>query len=322
MAINIDTQDLVNYPGTVKRVTVDQESVVPQGFEGDEQFMLSFSTTAYSDNTSRTSIQDYYITNFKAGWCKSSGFTGTKFALDSTHCSLEVKIDSTVSGIDSGYYRITLDHDDGIPISGEVVAADMETKIRALADSLNTADTGYRLAYLNAVVDFTGDGRFWIVSGSLSNYYSGSTKTAVRVRASQTYDCSELLGFDLSMNSESLASVSIKEALVTTTFSGSVTTSGTATISLNQTVGAVENDCMMITNGTNTEYFQVTAVPTSTSVQFDASKVSYDYDANLSKIQLLREQDPDADPALWFDDVDKITRHGIKTIINQIDYSS
>jgi hypothetical protein len=42
MAINVDTQDLVNYPGTVKRVTVDQEQVVPSGYEGDEQFMLSF----------------------------------------------------------------------------------------------------------------------------------------------------------------------------------------------------------------------------------------------------------------------------------------
>ena len=69
MAINIDTQDLVNYPGTVKRVTVDQEQVVPQGYEGDEQFMLSFSTTAYSDNTARTRIQDNYVTYFiKEEW--------------------------------------------------------------------------------------------------------------------------------------------------------------------------------------------------------------------------------------------------------------
>ena len=134
MAINIETQDLVNYPGNVKRVTVDQESVVPQGYEGDEQFMLSFSTSAYSDIASRTAIQDYYVTHFRAGWCKSSGFTGTKFALDSTHNSLEVKIDSTTSGISSGYYRVTLDHNNGIPIDAEVVAADLEDKIRAIAD--------------------------------------------------------------------------------------------------------------------------------------------------------------------------------------------
>lgn len=320
MAINIDTQDLSLYPGNVKRVTVDQESVVPQGFEGDEQFMLSFSTTAYSNNTNRTAIQDYYITNFRAGWCKSSGFTGQAFALDASNCSLEVKVDATVSGIDSGYYRITLDHDGGLPIDGEVVASDMETKIRALADTLATADEGFRLAYLNAVVEFTG-GRFWIVSGSVGQFYSGSSRSSVRVRASQVNDCSAILGFDLSMSSESLDDVTIKEALVTTTISGS-TASGTSTISLNQAVGVSANDCMSITNGTNTEYFQVTAVPTNTSVQFDASTISYDYEADSAKVQLLREQDPDADPALWFNDVDKITRHGVKTIINQIDYSS
>jgi hypothetical protein len=84
MAIQIDTQDLDNYPGNVKRVSVDQTSVVPQGFEGDEQFMLNISTSAYSDNVNRTNIQSLYITNFKAGWCKSSGFSGTKFALDAS----------------------------------------------------------------------------------------------------------------------------------------------------------------------------------------------------------------------------------------------
>ena len=61
MAINLDTQDLQNYPGTVKRVTVDQEQVVPYGFEGDEQFMLSFSTTAYRDNTIEQLFKIYIL---------------------------------------------------------------------------------------------------------------------------------------------------------------------------------------------------------------------------------------------------------------------
>lgn len=320
MAINIDTQDLIGYPGNVKRVTADQASIVPSGYGGDEQFVLNFSTTAYSDNVAKTRIQTYYITSFKAGWCKSSGFSGTKFALDSTHNSIEVKIDSTTSGISDGYYRIELAHNNGIPIDGEIVAADMEDKINALAASFGTADTGYKLAYLNSVVQFTG-GRFWIVSGSVGQYYSGTNKTSVRVRPSSVNDCSSLLGFDLSMSSEVMDSASIKEAVVMTTFSGSLSPTGTTTLSINQSVGAVVNDCMMITNGTNTEYFQVTGVPTTTSIQFDAARVDNDYLAGRSKIQLLREQDPDADPALWFDSVDKITRHGVKTMINQIDYS-
>ena len=317
MAINVDTQDLENYPGIVKRVTLDQEQVVPQGYEGDEQFMLSFSTTAYSDIASRTAIQDSYITSFKAGWCKSSGFVGNNMALTASGNALEVKIDSTVSGIDSGYYRIVLDHDNGVPINAETIAADMETKLRAVADSLATADIGYRLAYLNSVVEFTG-GRFWIVSGSLSRYYSGSSKSAVRVRASSVNDCSALLGFDLSMNSETLDSVGIKEAVVTTDYT---VTSGTGQIILDSNIGVAAKDCMMITDRTNTDYFQVATV-NGTTITFSGPAVTHDYTANVTKVQLLREQDPDADPALWFSDVDKITRHGLKTIINQIDYSS
>lgn len=319
MAINIDTQDLVNYPGNVKRVTVDQTSVVPQGYEGDEQFMLNFSTTAYSDNVNRTRIQSSYVTSFKAGWSKSSGFTGTKFALDSTHNSIEVKIDSTTSGISGGYYRIVLEHNNGIPIDADVVAEDMETKLRAVADSLGTADIGFRLAYLNSVVQFIGS-RFWIVSGSLSAYYSGANKSAVRVRASQVNDCSELLGFNLPTESEIIDSMSIKEALVLTTISGALT--GAQTITISQNVGAAINDCMLITNGTDTEYFQVDNVVDGIYVTLDATVLTSTYLASKSKVQLLRLQDPDADPSLWFDNVDKITRHGIKTMINQIDYSS
>lgn len=322
MAINIDSQDLLTYPGNIKRITVDQASMVPSGYAGDEQFVLSFTTSAYSDNVNRTRIQTYYMTSFKAGWCKSSGFSGTKFALDSTHNSIEVKMDATTSGISSsGYYRVVLDHNDGIPLDGEVVAKDIENKLHDIAYTLESADIGFKLAYLNSTVEFTG-GRFWIVSGSVGQYYSGSNRSSVRVRPSLVNDCSSVLGFNLSVDSESLASVSIKEALVTTTFSGTLNPTGTATLGINQSVGAVVNDCMMITNGADIEYFQVTGVPSTTSIEFDATKVSNDYTAYASKIQLLREQDPNASPSLWFDSVDKITRHGVKTILNQIDFSS
>jgi hypothetical protein len=320
VAINIDTQDLDNYPGNVKRVSIDQTSVVPQGYEGDEQFMLNITTSAYSDNINRTRIQDYYVTNFKAGWYKSSGFAGTKFALDSTHNSLEVKIDSTTSGISDGYYRIILDHNNGLPIDADVVAEDMETKIRALANSLGTADIGYKVAYLNTVVEFNSS-RFWVVSGSLSSYYSGVHKSSVNIRPSLVNDCSELLGFNLSTNSETADGLSVKEALVLTTFSGS-TASGTGQITINQSVGAIVNDCMAITNNTYTDYFQITNIVGDTTIYFNSDTVNNDYIASKSKVQLLRAQDPDASPTLWFDSVDKIIRHGIKTMMNQIDYSS
>lgn len=321
MAINIESQDLVNYPGNVKRIIVDQDSFVPMGYEGDEQFTLSFATNDYSNNLTRTRIQTYYITSFKSGWCKSSGFLGTKFALDSTHNSLEVKIDSTSGGISDGYYRVYLDHNDGVPISAEVVAADLKEKIRAIAEDLDEEDEGFKLAYKTAVVEYN-DGRFWIVSGSLSDYYAGVNKSSVRVRASSVNDCSDILGFNLSIASELVSSREVKEALVLTDFLGSTTLSGIVYITLNQNIGVSVDDCMIISNGTDTDYFQVESVDSGNIIGFNASKVHNDYESGKSKVQLLREQDPDAEPALWFDNIDKITRHGIKTIIKQLDYSA
>jgi len=319
MAIQIDTQDLTNYPGNVKRVTLDQEQIVSQGYEGDEQFMLSFSTTAYSDNTTNTRIQDSYVTYFRAGWCKSSGFAGTKFALDSTHNAIEVKLGATVSGVSDGFYRIILEHNDGIPIEAEVVAADIETKIRAIANTLADDDIGFRLSYMNASVEFKG-GRFWIVSGSLGQFYSGSNRSSVQVRSAAVNGCSELLGFNLDTNSEDIDGQGVKEALVLTDYVATVSGVGQITISSN--IGAQVNDCMLITDRVNSEYFQIDNIIGGTMIEFDSSRIINNYEQLKTKVQLLREQDPDADPTLWFNDIDKIHRHGLKTIINQIDYSS
>lgn len=321
MAITVSTQDLDNYPGTVKNVTVNQSSVIPQGEEGDEKYVLSFSTTAYSDNATSTAIQSLYITDFKAGWCRSSGLVGTggKFTLTASGNTIGVKMDTTVSGNDgNGYYDITLDYNtDGTPIGGEAIAADMETKIRALANNLETADTGYNLAYLNASVEYK-NGAFWIVSGSMGEYYTGSSKTAVSVQAGQTNDASEILGFDISTTSENLENLVVNEALVTTGY----TVSGT-TMTISQNIGAEQGDCLMITDRTNTDYFQLTANPTGgTILTFDGSVITHDYAANKAKVQLLVEQDPLGTPVLWHDTIDDITRFGLKTIINQIDYSS
>jgi hypothetical protein len=94
MSLSIDTQDLINHPGIVKRVTVDHSAIVPVGEEGDEKYVQSVSTTAYSNNTDRTAISDLYITDFKIGWARSSGFTGSggKYALSSSAYKLYTKI--------------------------------------------------------------------------------------------------------------------------------------------------------------------------------------------------------------------------------------
>ena len=325
MAINVTTQDLENYPGTTKTVTLDQAAIIPVGEEGDEKYVLKFSTAAYSDNDNRTAIQTLYITDFKTGWCKSSGFAGSagKFDLDATHNKLKIKIDATVSGSDqSGYYTITLDYNqDSTPISGESVAADMEEKIRAL--TMETADAGYALSYLNASVWFQ-DNKFYITSGSVGSYYTGSTRTSVRVAPAATNDCSAELGFNLSMDSETMASVAVKEAIL-----GANYTTDTSPLTIGAGTGATAGDCFVITDGTNTDYFPVLSgttdtslvVPTSATNGFTGIAHSYTT-ASGAVLQKLRRQDPDADPTAWYTNVDDITRFGIKTMVNQIDYSS
>lgn len=331
MAIRVDTQDLENYPGIVKVVTVDQDSIVPTNNEGDEEFVLSFSTTAYSDNTDRTSIQTLYLTDLKTGWCKSSGFTGSngRFALDSTHNKMKIKIDATVSGADgSGWYEVTLDHDDGAYIPGEDVAEDMEIKIRAIANNIHASDAGFTLSYKNASVEFN-DGQFWIISGSVGKSYVGTNKTSVRVSDGSSNSCAAMLGFDIQTTSEDMAATGTKEAIITSSY-----TADTDTLNISLLTGVQAGDCLYITDGTSYDYFTAISGTTSTAIKvptfatngFTGITNSYTYVAPSAGtgaiVQLLRKQDPDAEPMNYYSDIDAITRFGLKSIINQIDYSS
>ncbi len=325
MAVNIDTQDLDNYPGTTKRVTIDLESIVPIGAEGDEQFVLSTSTTSYSDNDARTAIQSMYITDMVAGWCKSSGFAGSsgKFYLDATHKSLKVKMDATTSGTDgSGYYAVNLTpNNDDTPVSGEVVAAELELKIRAVSNSLVTADVGFSRAYRNASVEYK-NGKFWIVSGSVSSYYSGNNRSSVDITAADTNDCSTVLGFDLPTTSYDLANVAVKETLLNSSY-----TADTNTLSVNTGTGATAGQAFMIMDGINTEYFTALSGTTDSNIKVATMAtngyigITNSYTANAAKIQLVRQQDPESVPTSWYTSIDQLIRYGIKVMVNQIDYS-
>ena len=324
MALTIYTQDLDNYPGISKRVTIDVDSVIPTGYEGDEQIILTATTTAYSDNIARTAIADLYLTGLKMGWCKSSGFAGdaNKYDLSASACNLKVKLDATVSGTDgSGYYTITLAYGD-TPLSGETIAADMETKIRALGDSLETADTGFELAYKTAVVEYN-DGKFWIMSGSMSSYYTGSYRSSVKVAPATTNDASVILGFDLAQDSETLAEIIINEVQLSSNY-----TAGAATMSVNTGLGVSAGDALMITDGSNTDYFTALSGTTDSTINVATlatnsfTGVANSYTTSGTKIQKLREQDPDGQPKSYLTDLDAIARQGIKQLMVQIDYSS
>jgi len=315
MARNITVYDLDNYPDNSKTVTIDQQTIVPVGAEGDEKWVLSFTTTAYSDNTNNTPIQDLYIQELKTGWAKSSGLVSLGgYKTSATSKKLGVKIDNS-----SQYYYIELAED---LAGGDNIANALEEKIRAIptvSGVWNSNDDA--LAYKNAIVKYINN-KFYIVSGNMSDSYIGAKRSSVKVTASGTDTLYRDLGFDLGVDSESLASISIPETSLAIDY-----TAGSQYLYVSSVTGISVKDCCIITDGTNTDYFQVIAisgtrltVPTNATNGFDA--ISHSYTANRAKIQVLRYQDPDREPNGFYDTVDEITRFGIMSIVNQIDFSS
>lgn len=318
MALNLDTQNIDLYPGTIKRVTVDLDQIIPISQEGDEKFVITVATSAYSDNTARTAIPTTYITDLNVGWTKSSGLAGIggKFALDATHNQLKIKMDATVSGSDqSGYYTVQLNYNtNGTSIRGEVVAADLEEKIRDI--TCVAADAGYQKAYSNATVEWK-DGKFWVMSGTIGRYYTGQYRSSVKVASASSNDCATLLGFNTQVSSEDVATRTIAESLITANYTG-----GAGSLSINAGTGVAAGNCLSISNGTTTEYMLVTAVSGTYLTVSDATVTGTYSTTNHSRVQILREQDPDVRPIPYCSSVDDIIRYGVKNTINTIDFSS
>lgn len=325
MSINIDTQDITQYPGNIKRVTVDQTKIVPINNEGDEVFVTTISTNAYSDNTVNTAIADLYIMDLTIGWAKSSGLTGTagKYLLDATNNTMGVKMDATVSGTSqTGYYQITLDYNPTTPKSGEEIAKDIEEKIRAITCEI--ADRGFQLAYTNCSVEYR-ESKFWIVSGSFADAFIGPYRSSCAVVSGTTNDCTGILGFTNPVTSEELDDATTIESLVTADY-----TADDLNVYINTGTGIVAGDCCSITDGSTTDYFTVLGVadngatltvPTSGTNSFVGIVNNYTT-GNYTRIQVLREQDPDTVPQSYVNSIDGLVKYGLKSIINQIDYSS
>jgi len=325
MAQSITVYDLENYPDNAKTITLDQKSIVPAGQEGDEKWVLSFVTTAYSDNTDHTDISDLYVQEMRGGWLKSSGFVGTggKFTIGASSKQLKIKLDNVTGAVgEGGYYVITLTT--GVNLTGDAIAADMETQIRALPDDASwvAGDAGFKLSYISCTVEYK-EGRFWIISGSVSAYYTGVSRSSVKVAKVDGDTSYETLGFDLSIDSESIAGVAVKEALVTSDY-----TTDNTPLDIAAGTGVVAGDALFITDGTNTDYFTAISGTTDTSVVVPISGVNsyvgitHSYSQDTSMVQILRKQDPENEPVSYYETVDSITRRGIINIVNQIDFSS
>ncbi len=316
MATNVTVYDLDNYPDNAKTVTTDQTTVVPTGAYGDEKWVLSFVTSAYSDNTNLTAIQDIYVQEIKAGWVKSSGLVSGPYVIAVSSNSLGVKIDNS-----SQYYYIDVATGS---YGGDSLASELQGKIRDIptTSGIGWSSSDDSLAYKNSIVEYN-DGKFRIVSGSVGAFYTGSSRSSVQVSASGTDTLHDDLGFNLGVDSETLAGTAANETTVSTTYVG-----GTSPIAISADIGATVGDAVMITNGTNTEYFTVLS-GTSTSLEvaiidphtFDALAYTYS-GSGVSKVQLLRIQDPEQEPNSYYTTVDSAVRWGLLSVINQIDFSS
>jgi hypothetical protein len=316
MATNVTVYDLINYPDNGKTVTIDQKTIVPVSSEGDEVWVMSFVTTAYSDNTARTAIQDIYVQDIKTGWAKSSGFVNSPYVISATSRSLGIKIDAS-----SQYYNVVLTED---TYDGEALAAEIESKIRALATTsgaLAVADDS--LAYLNAMVEFKHN-KFYIISGNMSSYYTGVYRSSVKVTSSGVDTLYTDLGFNLGMDSETVAGVAVREAYLTQTVA-----SGDQYLYVNTVTGMSVGDCIVVTDNITTDYTPILAISGSTlklkvpitgTNGFDG--ITHTYSGTVTKVQVMRMQDPNQVPVAYHNTIDSIARWGIMSIANQVDYSS
>jgi hypothetical protein len=315
---DVTVYDIENYPNNSKTVSVDLQTIVPARAEGDEKWVLVFSTEGYSDNVLYTEIDDVYVRNIKSGWVKSSGFTGTRFTIDNSSRTLGIKIDNS----NTVYY---IELTTGVNITGDSIASDMQNKIRAVPDSVSwqEVDSDYESAYRNALVDFE-DGKFVITSGSISGYYTGDDKSSVYVTSSGVDSCYKNLGFNLNVSSEILAGVSLKEVLITESY-----VANTSDLKVNSGSGASEGCCFYITDGTNCDYFTAISGTTDTTIKVCTSGnngyqgIKHNYSvSDVAKVQLIRENDPDFEPNSYHVDIDSVVRWGLMNMINELDFSS
>ncbi|RKZ96615.1 MAG: hypothetical protein DRQ40_00455 [Gammaproteobacteria bacterium] len=304
MAITETVKDIELNPSISKTATLDMDKVVLVDSEGDEKYVLTCTTTATAAGAE--AISDIYIRDFKIGYSKSSGFKNPPYTITSSTNQILVSIDG------STFRPIILEVGSGL--TGNNIAEDLQEKISAHAAAAALEEGN--LSFLNCTVIFE-NGRITILSGSLSNTYTGLGRSSVNVVAGLLNDASVTLGFDIPTESESLSS----ERAVESTLASSFTASGT-TLLLTSVEDMNADEAYTITDGANREYFIVDTV-TSGGAQLTvaANSIINDY-ASGSIVQRIFEKDASSDLASPIEDIDAIYRFGLKSLANQMDFSS
>jgi len=301
MALTENIRDLINYPSVTKTVTLDLQKIIPIDEEGDEKYVLYSAAGTGSVDVNGDAIGKIYIRNFKAGYARSSGKKNSPFNVTSGSKTFRISIDG------SSYENITLNEGNGL--TGETVSDDMQNKINAL---YSTTQSG-NLAFLNATVEFKNNA-FLLVAGSVSNTYVGTGKSSVALSSGTTNDISIALGLDNSYTSEALSSKQATETVLTSLY----TASGSA-LTVESIVGLSAGEAITISDGINREYSVISGVATSTINLYVPLNNNY---ASGSVVQKIFERDPRAELASPYTTIDDITRFSLRSIANQIDFSS
>lgn len=303
MAINETVKDLEQFPNVSKTVTLDQVKVVPVDNEGDEIYVLSASPGTGVTRLGGGTINPVFVREFRAGFARSSGLVSAPFDITASNNTLRISLDgSTVR-------TITLDEGSGL--TGDNLAADLQTKINALAgiggsEELNSA-------FLSCTVKFVNN-KFLITSGSISNTYTGVGKSSVQVLAGLTNDASTTLGFNIYHSSEVLAGLQATVTSVSSTYAGG------GVLNVVSTAGLAVGEAFMITNGTDKEYFVSSGI-TSSTIGISGSGLVSTYSGG-SMIQKVFEKDPDGAIESPYGDVDSLTRFALRSVANQINFAA
>jgi len=312
MAVNVTVRDIVNFPGgTPKTVTVDIAQIVPVGGtpEGDEIWVSSSTTAATASGGG--SIQSIFKNTMKRGWIRSSGFVTGNITIPAL-ARMVVAIDEAIgSGLE-----ITLTAGSNL-LPGDV-AQDIESKIVAQARIGQGGAKAGNLSYLNCQVSFT-NGKFEIQSGTVADKFTGTGRSSVKVGPPSTgTDIRTTLGFNITTDSETLAS----RQLVDTDLTAAYTSSDLITV--RSTAGLSAGDAFIVFDGTNTNTATISGVISASVVRFTSvSGIGLGLANSFATGALLRKlhQVDVADPVSSVTSVDQLYRYSIDALVNQINFS-
>lgn len=313
MAVNVTVRDIVNFPGsTPKTITVDIAQIVPVGgspLEGDEVWVSSATTAATASGGG--AIQSIFKNSMKRGWLRSSGLITGNITIPAS-AKMVVAIDEAIgSGLE-----ITLTA--GNNLLPADVAQDIESKIVAQARIGQGGSKAGNLSYLNCQVRFN-NGKFEIEAGTVSDKFTGTGRSAVKVGApSSGTDIRATLGFNITTDSETLASRQLVETDLTSAYSSG------DTLTVRSTAGLSAGDAFVLLDGSNTNTAMVSGVVSASVVRFTAvSGMGLGLANTYATGALLRKlhQVDVTDPVSAVISVDQLYRFGIDSIVNQINFA-